>query len=591
MSADSNAVTLRQSDPTEGPPAIAARLVRARRLLGTVNDEGRATAFGVVVGGRLDGARGLIDSCGKMYIARFGSKFALRLEKVPFALILCVETLGPQAIGELLMGREIIVHDAARVLEPLSESAALHSFQVTDTRLLAGLNHYATTEGEPSLDVRSAAGSHAEGWSSPPADDENRLAAFDATLTQIVHDALPASSLFTFPIRTRCRRVLDLEHFALPAMVQLNANGVRIDRPGWEVELRVQRECDRELAAQLCADLGVTDLENGNQVRLGLRRFGIEVSKPSAAGLARWRSHPVVANLFEYRRVHAFIHDLGPRVLERIDSDGRVRAYYDAMGAATGRMASSDPNVMAIPRSMRRFVVPDPECVFVDADYSTIEIRLVAALTKEPTLIDAFREGVDVHRLTASKLLRKPYADVSEEERRMAKPINFGWLYGMSSRGFVDSTLENYGIAFELDDAEVLRKRFFAAYPGIAEWHRTVRAATSPRIVTASGRLRVVPSPAERDPGRPFRVRANTVIQGSAADGMKYSLGLLARVLPACGARLVATVHDQVLVEVSERRAEEVRDLVVAKMKEGMSHYVSAVPIDVDAKIKRTWGG
>jgi DNA polymerase-1 len=270
---------------------------------------------------------------------------------------------------------------------------------------------------------------------------------------------------------------------------------------------------------------------------------------------------------------------------------GRIHTRFDQAVAATGRLSSSDPNLQNIPirtelgRSIRAAFVAPPGHVILSADYSQIELRILAHLSDDPELIDAFSTGVDVHTRTAALVFGKAEAQVSSDERRAAKTINFGVIYGMG-----DSALgKQLGVPRE--QAARFIAAYFERYAGVARFmEKTVEAARQGEAVrTLLGRRRFLPNLHSANRGLRFeaeRVARNTPIQGTAADVLKLAMVKLGPEDAAPGARMVLTVHDELVFEVPEARAkaagEQIRELMAGAMK-------LAVPLVVDVGIGESW--
>jgi DNA polymerase I-like protein with 3'-5' exonuclease and polymerase domains len=262
------------------------------------------------------------------------------------------------------------------------------------------------------------------------------------------------------------------------------------------------------------------------------------------------------------------------------------------LGAQTGRFSSSDPNLQNVGRGeLRACFVPAPGCALVIADYSQIELRVVAAVAKETKMLAAYASGADLHKQTASLVLGKPLDQVTKDDRQLAKAVNFGLIYGQSSSGLVKYAEASYGVKITEREATEFRDRFFKAYPNLKAWHdrkwrRAKQAATEVRTVT--GRRRLLPTEPDREWQR-FTGLVNTPVQGGAADGMKLAMIELAKCLPE-GARIVSTVHDELLIEVPRALAEQVKDMVRDCMVRAMAKLFPQVSIEADVKVASNWG-
>ncbi len=281
---------------------------------------------------------------------------------------------------------------------------------------------------------------------------------------------------------------------------------------------------------------------------------------------------------------------------DHVDPDQRIRCRLHPLATDTGRFSCSDPNLQQVPAEhtapgLRGCFVPAPGYVFVTADYAQIELRVAAHLAPCDALRAVFRAGRDPHRATAANLSGKPEHAIDEHERKLAKAVNFGFLFGMGAKRFRSYAKDSYGL--ELDDrqAEDARDAFFRTFPGIAAWHRRVRglsriAEREPITVhTVMGRRRTFPA------GQfSFNAALNIPVQGSAAEGFKLAMLRLHEQLPSIGGRGVLVVHDEYLAEVPSDRAEQGREIVERVMVEAMRELIDSVPIVADARVTTHWG-
>jgi DNA polymerase I len=295
--------------------------------------------------------------------------------------------------------------------------------------------------------------------------------------------------------------------------------------------------------------------------------------------------------------LHRELHKLKGTYIDALPQlvakDGRVHTTFNQAVAATGRLSSSDPNLQNIPirtqtgREIRKAFVADEGWVLVSADYSQVELRILAHISGDESLIETFRRGDDIHRATASKMFNIAPEDLTAEQRRAAKVINFGVLYGMSSFRLSNELNISTGQAKDWIDA------YFARYPKIQEYlDRTLEEARSTgKVTTLFGRVRYIPEIANRSftvRGNAERMATNAPIQGTAADILKMAMIALERNLTAhaSGARMLLTVHDEIVIEAPEPAAEEVAGIV----KETMENvFPLAVPLAVDAHYGRSW--
>jgi DNA polymerase-1 len=281
-----------------------------------------------------------------------------------------------------------------------------------------------------------------------------------------------------------------------------------------------------------------------------------------------------------------------PRLVN--EQTGRVHTHYVQTGAATGRLSSKDPNLQNIPvreeegRRIRRAFVPAPGSVFVSADYAQVELAILAHLSGDPVLLGAFRAGKDVHRQTASLIFGVAEDAVTPDLRRIGKTINFGVIYGMSAFGLAQS------LKIGRAEADRFIRTYFERLAGVDRWLKdTVKSGTEKGYVeTLFGRRR--PVPALRSANRTERMAAervavNSPIQGTAADLIKVAMVRLARRLAdeRLPARLILSVHDEIVLEAEEDAAER----VAAAAKETMERVTEhPIPLAVSVETGDSWG-
>jgi DNA polymerase-1 len=270
---------------------------------------------------------------------------------------------------------------------------------------------------------------------------------------------------------------------------------------------------------------------------------------------------------------------------------GRIHTRFDQAVAATGRLSSSDPNLQNIPvrtefgRAIRAAFVAPPGHVILSADYSQIELRVLAHLARDPELMDAFASGEDVHSRTAALIFDKPRDHVTADERRAAKTINFGVIYGMG-----DSALAKQ-IGISRDEAARFIAAYFARYSGVAKFmEKTVEAARQGEAVRSLlGRRRFLPNLHSANRALRFeaeRIARNTPIQGTAADILKQAMVDLAHGDGTCREPMILTVHDELVFEVPEGDAEAAGARIRASMAGVMK---LSVPLVVDVHWGKSW--
>lgn len=276
-----------------------------------------------------------------------------------------------------------------------------------------------------------------------------------------------------------------------------------------------------------------------------------------------------------------------------ICADGRIHGKFNQTITATGRISSTEPNLQNIPvrmelgRLIRKVFIPEEGYVFVDADYSQIELRILAHCSGDQELIHAYREAKDIHRITASQVFHTPFDEVTELQRRNAKAVNFGIVYGISSFGL------SQDLSITRKEASEYIDRYFETYPGIKKFldDTVAHAKEMGYVVTLFGRRRPVPELASSNfMQRSFgeRVAMNAPIQGTAADVMKIAMIGVHRELTErkMKSRLVLQVHDELLIEAYEEELEDVKKILKEQMEQAAQ---LDVPLEVDMHTGRNW--
>lgn len=303
--------------------------------------------------------------------------------------------------------------------------------------------------------------------------------------------------------------------------------------------------------------------------------------------------HPIVGIAMEWRTVSKLQSTYVEALPKLVEGDGRVHTTFQQAVAATGRLSSTDPNLQNIPirtalgRKIRNTFIAEKGNTLVAADYSQIELRILAHVTRDEHLIAAFAAGEDIHRATAARVLGKPAADVNDDERAMAKMVNFGIAYGMGDFGLATRA----GIS--RDAAKSFIAGYFERYPGIRRYIDTIKeeARTNGSVTTQLGRRRPIPelragNPALRAAGE--RAAINHPIQGTAADVIKIAMIRLAPRLAEAGlkARLVLQVHDELLLEVPNGEVDRLVPILVETMEGALA---LDVPLTVEVKSGPRW--
>ena len=303
--------------------------------------------------------------------------------------------------------------------------------------------------------------------------------------------------------------------------------------------------------------------------------------------------HEIIRDILEYRQLTKLNSTYATGLAGYIREDGRIHGTFNQTITATGRISSTDPNLQNIPvrtemgSKIRDIFVPKEGYVFVDADYSQIELRVLASLSGDEKLIESYRSAADIHAATAAQVFHVPLDEVTPELRRNAKAVNFGVVYGISAFGLSED------LSISRKEALDYINNYFKIYGGVKKFldKQVADAKEKGYVKTMFGRIRPIPEiKSSNFMTRSFgdRVAMNSPIQGSAADIMKISMLKVDEALEKSGfdARIVLQIHDELLVEVKEDEAAKVSELVEKAMKEAVS---LKVPLEVDAHIGKTW--
>lgn len=329
-------------------------------------------------------------------------------------------------------------------------------------------------------------------------------------------------------------------------------------------------------------------LPNGGRTKTGWAT-GIEVLQPLA------REHEIVAKVLEYREVTKLKNTYIDVIPKLLGADGRLHTTFNQTGTATGRLSSNNPNLQNIPvrtelgrRVRRAFVAPSADRILLAADYSQIELRVMAHISGDEAMREAFRRGEDIHDVTARGIFGVPKGDsATPNQRRIAKAVNFGLLYGMSDFGLAQR------LEIERAEAKAMTQAYFARFPTVRAWiaRNLEFARENGYVETVLGRRRYFPDLR----GKNFALRAaaereatNAPMQGSAADLMKLAMVRIDRALSGRGlsALMLLQIHDELIFEVGRDQIDAVAALVKGEMEHA---YELAVPLEATLKTGRSW--
>jgi DNA polymerase I len=495
--------------------------------------------------------------------------------------------INPGLSNSLLQSLELVVHDAKSLRVQARDDTLIAAYLIEPGRASYELDDLAAEYGVEVIPL-------------PPADE--------ATTALIRRAAIPPRVIGAMRGRLRERGSQELyETIELPlteVLGAMEAAGVKIDtyRMG-EITARLAERVE-ELEAKAYELAGEEFMLGSTQqvARVLFEKLELTPGRKGKTGYSTdtrvLRSirdaHPIVPVIEEWREYSKLLNTyLGPLPSLISPVDGRLHTTFNQTVAATGRLSTSNPNLQAIPirtdlgREIRSAFVAEEGCRLLSADYSQVELRILAHLSGEPKLREAFAQGEDIHTATAAEVLGKDPATLAKDERNVAKMVNFGIIYGISAFGLSEN------LEIPREEAQVYIETYLARFPHVQDFiARTIEQAERDGYVTTLlGRRRPVPeirASNRQTRGLGERLAVNSVMQGTAADVIKVAMIAIHRRLREEGraAKLVLQVHDELLLEVPESEVSAVRELVREEM-------CGAYPLDpslaVDIGVGADW--
>ena len=434
------------------------------------------------------------------------------------------------------------------------------------------------------LDIDLSKAEQTSDWSTELTDSQLLYAARDALVllrlrTRLRSELVDANLTQIAKIEFDCvRATAEMEYTGM------KLHSTKVDAYYYRVEAR-----RTELRSALYDYLGEINLVSPHQVKKALTQIGVDVNSTARRALIPLTDqHPSISLLLEHKKlstlVSVFFESL-PRATSF--KTGRIHANYWQLGAVTGRFSCSGPNFQQVPRDVgvRACFVAENGNKLVIADYSQIELRIAAEVSEDQRMTEAYQNGADLHRLTASLVQGISLDEVTTAQRQAAKAINFGLIFGMGPRGLKYSAKHSYDVEMTLAEAKTFRNRFFKVYSGIRAWHRKsereLKYTNNQR--TLCGRRFILKDPA------PFTVFINRQVQGTAADIAKIALGELTSALRKSEAKVIAMIHDEIIIEVPEVNAVEAAQVLQQTMEAAGREVLKQVPIVAEARIADNW--
>ncbi|APT75077.1 DNA polymerase I [Marinitoga sp. 1137] len=391
----------------------------------------------------------------------------------------------------------------------------------------------------------------------------------------------------------------EIENPLIPVLAKMELNGVFFDIPYLKELEKEYKNITKNILNEIQEIAGYSVNPNSpKQIReLLFEKLGIKPKKKTKGGQYSTNAqvleelkneHPVIKLILEYRKYQKLLSTYIQAIPKLVNPvTGRVHTSFNQTGAATGRLSSSDPNLQNLPirevegEKIRKAVKAEKEnYVLMSADYSQIELRVLAHMSQDPILIDSFNKNLDIHKITAAKLFDVPEENVDNKMRQIGKMINFSIIYGVSSYGLAERT----GISIE--EAGIFIKKYFELYKNVEKYQKEILSNLNKNgyVETLFGRKRFL-SKLNLNKNDLRRIAVNTPIQGTASDIMKLAMIKLDKVLPEY-AKMILQVHDEIVIELPEDRIEEVSLIV----KETMENAVKLdVPLKVDIAVSERW--
>ncbi len=397
-----------------------------------------------------------------------------------------------------------------------------------------------------------------------------------------------------------------LEQQLAPVLAEMEWTGVRIDPNILAERGRVLSERVAEMEQEAFRIVGhtfnISSPSQVGQVLFGELLLDTKVKRTKTGGystteetLEKYRSaHPLVDIILRIRGIRKLLATYINALPALINpTDGKIHTTYNQTGTATGRLSSTNPNLQNIPirtdegREIRRAFIADPGCLLLSADYSQIELRLMADISGDEAMIEAFREGEDIHRATAAKIYHEELTDVSDTQRRNAKTANFGIIYGISAFGLSER------LKIPRAEAKHLIDGYFRTYPGVKQYMTDTveHAREKGYVTTVMGRRRMLPDINSRNAvvrGYAERNAINAPLQGSAADIIKVAMVRIANEMKSRGlqSKMIMQVHDELVFNVIAEELPALEEIVIREME---GAYCGKVRLSVSAGTAPNW--
>lgn len=522
------------------------------------------------------------------------------------AFWLPMENLNPTSLQEALTGKLLIMHNGKfdlPVLErngvdlfqnPLFDTMIAH--QLLDENDLHGLKYLAKKHLDVS--VKHEQSPLIGGLLFDPTNPEfinYACATLPSRRHQIADFTFRLYELFEPQLKQEqlSRLFIYVEMPVVKVLAKMEKEGIRVDRKKLNLLTLELVEESKALSKEIYELSGEPfDINSTDQLsRILFDKLSLSSVKKTPKGKqstdvesleAIAGAHPVVPKILRFREIEKLLGTYLTKLPDLVDpTTGRIHCQIHQNGTVTGRFSSSSPNMQNIPRGdiIRSAFIPEKNHVFIDADFSQIELRCIAHYTQDDNMLKAYRSDADLHKQTAADMLRKPIEDVTPQERALAKTINFGLAYGMGANALAKR------LDIPVDEASDMMNTYFRVYSKVKGYINRHRKEVERRgyVVNMFGRKRRLSGD--------YRKAFNALIQGTATDICKIAMVRLAEALPA-SVKMLLQVHDELLFEVPKDEAQKVLEQIVEVMEKpitGLDGREFSVPIRVDAKIANNW--
>lgn len=400
----------------------------------------------------------------------------------------------------------------------------------------------------------------------------------------------------TFNIEIKC----------IPAVIWLELSGLPIDLKKLN-KLRIETEAKLLEAEtkikQIFLDnnykrntlFGVepidVNLNSPKELLVALNAIGIPVTSTGDEVLATL-VHPIGKLLRDHRGAQKLLGSFINAYPDHINKiTGRIHPSFNQYGANTGRFSSNNPNMQQVPHEKEiRSIFKAPEgSKIVTADYSQIELRIIAQVSQEPNFINIYKNNGDIHRKTAAMVLNKSEKDVTKDERQQAKAINFGFAYGLGASSFLQKAKNDYNVDMPLEQAKEIRAKFFNSYPILSDYLKNVglKAAADQQIINKAGRI--VRFDLHLEKWQYENMGKNTPIQSLSADITKTSMGELYHKLKPYNVKLINTVHDELVFEIKDEFVDICKKIINDTMEAAAQKYITSIPSPVEVGVNQVW--